>query len=168
MNDYSDKLDRNWDHGLSAAAARISVPPPADEARQARWRNPSASQPNRATPRARGRRGLIIGCLTTGALAAAIALFALWGPGAATPVSAQMVLTQFREALSGALTIQLEGIDLGTSLIHGDIILDRKGPKSDPATDTMYSEVHILLKADNPQWNDLDSVVIYCKAPSAT
>ncbi len=101
--------------------------------------------------------------LTSGALAAAIAL-AFWiGLGGAARVSAASILDGFQTAVRKTLSIRMEGIDLGSVTIDGEIVLDHS-PEG-PENDTLYAEVHVLLKADDASWDDLDAAIVICNTP---
>ncbi len=101
--------------------------------------------------------------LTSGALAAAIAL-AFWiGVGGAARVSAASILDDFKTAVTKTLSIRMEGIDLGSVTVDGEIVLDRS-PEG-PGNDTLYAEVHVLLKADDASWDDLDAAIVICQTP---
>ncbi len=101
--------------------------------------------------------------LTSGALAATIAL-AFWiGVDGAARVSAASILDDFKTAVRKTLSIRMEGIDLGSVTVDGEIVLDRS--PEEPGNDTLYAEVHVLLKADNDSWDDLDAAIVICQTP---
>ena len=96
--------------------------------------------------------------LSSGALAAAIGLVVWIGVGGATPVAAATVFDRFKDAIQRSLTIRMEGIDLGTVAVDGQLVLNRSPNGSQE--DALYAEVHVLMRADNRDWNDLDAVLV--------
>jgi hypothetical protein len=97
-------------------------------------------------------------------LAAACIALMLWlGIGGAS-VTAATIFGSLKAAVADSLTIRLEGIDLETVDVHGEIILDRAEPGA--ADDARYAEVHVLMKADNPEWDDLDAVLVISETPT--
>ncbi len=103
--------------------------------------------------------------LTTGAVAAAIAMLVWLGIDGAKPVTAAMIFESFKEALARSVWIKIEGIDLGNVEVSGRVNLRRGEDPQVWEDDTLYSELHVLLKADNSDWNDLDGVVVTCQTP---
>jgi hypothetical protein len=143
----------------------IQLPPAADADRRQRWQQ-AAAVPARSTAlpvnRPRRLRAAWFGC---SALAAAVALAVWLGLGHVPPVTAAEILEKLASAVARSLTIRLAGIDLQTVQISGELALDR-APGS--AAQRRYAEVHVLMKADNPQWNDIDGVLVIHDAPEAS
>jgi len=78
-------------------------------------------------------------------------------------VSADDVFAHLKTALKRSVSMRIEGVDLGNAAIHGEIILNK--PTRWDTENDYYSEIHVLLKADNPEWNDLDAVGVVCQTP---
>ncbi|MBN1514458.1 MAG: hypothetical protein JXB13_20755 [Phycisphaerae bacterium] len=163
LNDH-DSNDAIRHRNLERIGRALPLPPSADADRQARWQNagltPGAVHPGRGVWNM--KRYTRTALATTG-IAAALAAAVWFGLGPANIVSAATVFESFRSALAQSLSIHIDGIQFEQASIEGDIIVDRSG---EPGAETRYAEVHVLLAADNPQWNDLDAVLAICQSPS--
>jgi hypothetical protein len=165
MPDHDDIHDGLRHRNLQRIANVLQLPPEADAARQARWQQTAspgapADIENRLSQFRVYRRFV----LATSGLAAAIAVLLWLALGEARPVSAATVFHHFKKAVAQSLSIRLEDLDLGTVRIQGTIAVERGAPGA--ADDRRYAEVHVLLKADNPAWNDLDAVLVACQTPN--
>jgi len=165
MSEEKNANDTFRHRNLERLGRELSLPARAGAERQARWQ--SATMKVDSSPTNRGFRFMKqhkwFAFLTSSA-AAAIIIVAVWlGVAGATPVSAAAIFDGFKAAVQRALSIRLEGIDLGTVTVNGDLILDRSPHGS--RDDTRYAEVHVLLKADDPEWNDLDAVIVIYQSP---
>lgn len=164
----SDPNDVFRHRNLVRMGKTVTLPAPAGEARQARWRRPDGTVRAFPMPQTHrfAKRGRVVAVVSWGTLAAAVALvFLIIGRGGVAPVSAETILTDLKSALSKSMTIRLDDIDLGSVAIDGEILIDRS-PEG-PANDTMYAEIHVLLKADNRSWPDIDGVLVICQTPEA-
>ena len=165
MPNDRDPGDAHRHRNMQRIGRGMSLPPRADAARRARWQDvilkTESLPPNRGVRfMKQHRRFTLIG---SGLIAASIILGVWLGAGSATRVTAATIVDQFTSAIQKALSIHLEAIDLGTVRISGDLVLDRSPDQ--PEGDTFYAEVHVLLKADNPHWNDLDAAIVICQTP---
>ncbi len=104
--------------------------------------------------------------VTTGVLAASITLVVWLGMGGTQSVSAETIFANLKARLGRSLSITIEGIDWDNVAVDGRILIDRAGGVPKDETDTVYSEIHTLLKADNPKWNDLDGATVLCVSPA--
>ncbi len=154
------------DRNMTLIGKSLHLPPRADAARAARWieDRTGAAQATRPHSRHVTRRRATIAFI--GLAAAASVVVAVWlGSVATPPVSAAEIFRSFQEALGRKLTITVEGIDLDNVTVDGEIILDRNADEPNEETDTLYTELKVVLKADNPAWNDLDGAVVVCQSP---
>ena len=167
MSDDRNTPDTFRQRNLEHIGRVLSLPPQADAQRQARWQSATLktdwSLTDKGVRLMKAHKRFAF--LTSGAAAAAIALVVWLGAGNSTPVSAASIFNDFKAAVQKALSIRMEGIDLGTVSVNGEMVLNRSPDEA--ADDTMYAEVHVLLKADNPEWNDLDAVIVICQTPDA-
>ncbi|MCG8409433.1 MAG: hypothetical protein MI923_29865 [Phycisphaerales bacterium] len=164
---HEDPNDTNRHRNLLRIGQVYSLPPRADRDRQARWQQATSNKNVYTTHKGVTfmKRHKNLAFLTSGAVAAVLALAVWFGLGATATVSADVILENFKAALGRKLTINIEDIDLGNVAVNGEIVLDRKGNWLNEATDTLYSELHVTLKADNPDWNDLDGAIVVCQSP---
>ena len=168
MTDREDLHDAFRHRNLERMGRELTLPAEPDAQREERWKlsRPPASQtgPSRTVRFVQRHKPM---ALLTGGAAAAAVTFAVWlGVGGSTPVSAATILHHFKMALTEAVTIRIEGVDLGNVTIDGEIIFDRATGEPNEKTDTFYSELHVVLKADNPDWNDLDGAIVVCQSPT--
>lgn len=99
--------------------------------------------------------------VTSGAAAAVVVVVLGLTFGRLPAVSAATILQDLAVALGRSVAIDIEGIDFGNAAIDGEILIER------PATgnEKRYAELHVLMRADNPEWNDLDGVLVMCATP---
>lgn len=164
---HHDPNDTNRHRNLLRIGQVYSLPLRADEVRQSQWQRTTSNKNINTTHKGITfmKRHKNLAFLTSGAIAAAAALAVWFGPGGTATVSADVILENLKAALGRKLTINIEDIDLGNVAVEGEIVLDRKGNWLNEETDTLYSELHVTLKADNPDWNDLDGAIVVCQSP---
>jgi hypothetical protein len=167
MSADRDIRDANRHRNLERLAGVLSLPARADAERQARWRSvPLPSAPWQAEKTVSLTTRYIHFALASSGVAAVIAVVIWLSVGHVNAVSAATILTDFKIALAKSLAIRIEGLDLGSVAAKGDILLDRAGPGA--ADDTQYAEVHVVLKSDNREWGDVDTVLVMCQSPGET
>ena len=152
---------------LARIGQTLRIPPKAEAERVARWLEVT-DMPKSASARGRGRfprRRRTFAFVSFAAVAAAVVLVVWLSTGGTANVSAAMIFQTFKEALGRKLTVTIEGIDLDNVTVDGEIILDRKADDPNDETDTLYTELQVLLKADNPDWNDIDGAIVVCQSP---
>lgn len=167
MSADRDIHDAHRHRNLEHLAAVRPLPARADAERQARWRSVlPPSDPSKAPKTPLLMTRYLRFALATSGVAAAIALIAWLSVGHVSAVSAATILTDFKNALGKSLAIRIEGLDLGSVALRGDILLDRAGPGA--ADSAQYAEVHVVLKSDNPEWENVDTVLVMCQTPGKT
>lgn len=166
-NEHEDRKDAVRHQNMLRIGDACSPLARADEERQARWQqatlNNEIQNPHEGVPFMKRRKNIAF--VTSGAVAAAAALAVWFGTLGAGAVSANTILENFKAALGRKLTINIHDIDLNDVDVSGEIILDRQGAWLTEATDTLYSEIHVMLKADNPDWDDIDAAIVVCQSP---
>lgn len=164
MNEACDPNDRQRHRNLQRIGQLLDLPERADASRRARWQEGMPA--DRVDPTAKGvtfmQRHRAFAWVTSGALAAALLLAAYLAVGPFPRVSAATIFQDFAKALSQSLAINIEDVDFGNVKIDGEILINRS---QSPAGETRYAEVHALMRADNPEWNDLDAVIVICETP---
>lgn len=153
---------------LQRIGSVLSLPPRADAVRQARWQQESletGSEPGHKKESIM-RRYRNFAFVTTGVLAASITMIVWLGLGGTRSVSAETIFTNLKAELGRSLSITIKGIEWDNVAIDGKILIDRAGDVPNDETDTVYSEMHTLFKADNPKWNDLDGATALCLSPT--
>ena len=149
MTDRKDLHDAYRHRNLQRMGRELALPAEPDPQREQRWKlsRPPASQtePSRTVGFVQRHKPM---ALLTGSAAAAALTFAVWlGVGGSTPVSAATILHNFKTGLAEAVTIRIEGVDLGNVTVDGEIILDRATGEANEKTDTFYSELHVVEPA---------------------
>ena len=159
-----DTQDAHRHANLTQLGQMLTLPARADAARQARWQSAvlaaaaEDTAPADSHPKRRRHRALF----TSGA-AAAVLIALLLTSGRNHSVSAATILGGLKAAIAQSLVINIAGLDLGSVAIDGDIYVDRAATGADDAA--RYAEVHVRLRADNEEWNDLDGVLVICDTP---
>ena len=167
MSAERDIRDAHRHRNLERLAGVLSLPARADAEREARWRSaPLPSNAAKVPQSAPRMKRYMRFALATSGVAATIVLIAWLSVGQVSAVSAATILTTLKDALANSLAMRIEGVDLGNVAMRGEILIDRAGPGS--ADDTRYAEVHVVLKSDNREWGDVDTVLVMCQTPSET
>ncbi|MCB9855860.1 MAG: hypothetical protein H6818_09260 [Phycisphaerales bacterium] len=166
-NEHEDSKDAVRHQNMLRIGEMCSPLPRADEERQARWQRATLNNEHINTPEGVPfmKRRKNIAFVTSGALAAAAALAVWFASAGASSVSAGDILANFRRALARKLTIGIDNVDLDSVRVNGEIVLDRNGEWLNESTDTLYAELHIDLKSDNPDWEDLGAALVVCQSP---
>ncbi len=165
MSDCHDPQDACRHRNLERIGRALALPDRADADRQARWLQAPLPNPSAGTKKGISvMRTLKRLAFATTGIAAALVLGFWLTVGHATPVTAATIFDGLRAALAQSLSMRIADIDFGNVQVSGDIVLDRAGPG--PQDDTQYAEVHVLMKADNPAWNDLDAVLVIAQTPT--
>jgi hypothetical protein len=162
MSDSHDPNDSYRHRNLMRISQVLHLPMRADAERQTRWQQATLPSPAAGPGKAISvmkRYGRF--AVATSGLAAAIVLAVWLSLGQTSAVSAATIFDTFKTALAQSLSIHVAGIDFDNARVNGDIVLDRPGPGVE--NDTQYAEVHVLLRADNPEWNDIDAVLAICQ-----
>jgi hypothetical protein len=143
---------------------RVIDLPTADAARRARWQETAPAMDAHTKTKGHGimqrHRRL---ALATTSLAAAIVLALCLPIGQTARVSAAQIFQGFATALSRSVAIEIEELDFGDVQIDGQILIDRSAAATG---ETRYAEVHVLLRSENPEWNDLDAVLAMFATPT--
>jgi hypothetical protein len=156
----NDSRDQILHENLRRIAQQISLPARSAEVRRAG--RAAGAQPRNEAGAAR-RKGRLIKLwpfLTSAVTAAGImaAVVILANPRS---VSAETIFRSLRAVLGGPLSVRLDNISFGGVSANGRI---RTGGEAVGAPG-YYSEIHLVLKADNPQWSDMDVVTVLNDAP---
>ncbi len=163
MSPHRDAEDA-WRHrNLERIGRRIALPERPSAERQAAWQMNLRLTPSAEGPRGRSfmRTHKPFAFATSGA--AAVVLVVIWlATGHTTTVSAAVVFRDLKAALARSLSIRLSNIDLGTVQVNGTLALDRA-----TAAETRYAELHVLLKPDHPEWENLDAALVMCQTPTS-
>lgn len=169
MSESINKTDAMRDQNLRRMAQVLRLPERPDAARQERWQQVQIEQEPipQHTRRWFMHQHPRIAFWTTAAAAAIAVIVVGLGFGHTERVSADQVFANLKLALRKSLAMRLEGIDLGNASIRGEIIMNRSKTGSDGGNEH-YSELHVLLKASNHDWNDIDAVSVVCQTPAAS
>ena len=161
--EYTDARDAQRHRNMQRIAGAVELPSPADAARKARWQQAALATdgqtPNSATGDRHGRIRL-----AGAGVAAAVITSVLLTFGQPMRVSAAMIFSDLAAALRQSVAVQIENVDFGNVRIDGELLL----PRSDyGAGDVSYAEIHALMRSSNPEWNDIDAVLVICQTPEA-
>ncbi len=167
MKTYDEKQDHMMDGNLRKISRRLTLPNEPNEQQQARWKAPRLTA--RVHVLNQGvflmKRHKVATFMTMSAIAASVVLLIWLGIAGAQPVSAAMIFESFKQALAKSVWIETEGIDLGNLKVSGQAYLRRGADAQGREDDTIYNELHVLLKSDNAAYNDLDCVAVTCQTP---
>lgn len=167
MMTHDEKQDHLMDGNLRKIGRRLTLPDEPNERQKANWKSPRSTA--RTDVLNQGvflmKRHKLATFMTTSAIAASVALLVWLGIAGAEPVSAAMIFESFKHALAKSIWIDIEGIDLGNLEVSGQAYLRRGSDAQGREDDTIYNELHVLLKSDNTAYNDLDCVAVTCQTP---
>jgi len=148
--------DQMLDENLQRIARSISLPAAPPPERIHAWKN-AAIEPwtDVRVPQKRHRLFRLWPLFTGAAAAAGIVLAVFVILASPRPVSAETIFNSLRAVLSGPVSITLdigfEGVTLSGRIVKD---VDASGASRS------YSEIHAVLKSDNPEWSDLESVTV--------
>lgn len=152
--------DQMLDENLQRIARSISLPAAPPPERIHAWKN-AAIEPwtDVRVPQKRHRLFRLWPLFTGAAAAAGIVLAVFVILASPRPVSAETIFNSLRAVLSGPVSITLdigfEGVTLSGRIVKD---VDASGASRS------YSEIHAVLKSDNPEWSDLESVTVVNEA----
>jgi hypothetical protein len=157
--------DHMLDKNLRRIAQNISLPTVPAAERVELWKNAAAQAWTEVpVPQQRSRLLKLWPLFTSAAAAAGIALAAFAILANPRPVSADTIFKSFRAVLGGPLTIRLDAIGFESVGVSGQIMSDADAA----GRPRRYSEIHTILKSNNPQWADLDAVTVLNETPEQT
>lgn len=153
-----------FDENLRSILREAPLPAGPTREQRSRWRN--APERSGEEPPPRFRRGLPPRLMAGGALAASFLLVLLFTTDRSGRVSAETILTSLAHTLTQSVWVEFEEIDLGSFTLNGRLYWDE--PRESGASEVFYSELHVSLRPDTPQWTDLETVVVISQSPTGT